>query len=85
MGFDIAFLPNTGNRYFALAADTGVKLFDFEHEVVVASWQNLYTEYCDFVKFVRLKTEDDDLSYYLLTRGVEKPQPNKPGSRMYRL
>jgi hypothetical protein len=83
MAFDIAFLPNTGNRYFVVAADTGVKLFDLEHDIVIASWQNLYTDYCDFVKFVRIQSNDDEFSYYLLTRGVEKPQPNKPNSRSW--
>lgn len=50
LAFDIAVLPNCSNRFFLLAADDGLKLFDFESEIVVASWPRLYSATCDALR-----------------------------------
>jgi hypothetical protein len=34
MALSLSFMPNCGNKYFMSAADGGVKIYDFEKEVV---------------------------------------------------
>jgi len=34
MALSLSFLPNCGNKYFMAAADEGIKIYDFENEVV---------------------------------------------------
>ena len=34
MGIHTTFLPNCGNKYFIAACDDGIKIFDFEAELV---------------------------------------------------
>ncbi len=54
------------------ACDDGLKLYDFDTRQLLQSFPDLYTCFCDCVKFV----EPDELpqaegEFYVLTRGVE--------------
>lgn len=84
IAFNIAFLPNVGNKYFIAACDTSLKIYDFELEKVVQTFETSYTSYCDNIKFVcphadirELWDSLEDLSCdgeseYLVSRGVEE-------------
>ncbi|KAI0230614.1 hypothetical protein L0F63_000058 [Massospora cicadina] len=80
---NISFLPNVGNKYFIAACDTSLKIYDFELEKLVQTFETSYTSYCDNVKFVSphidIREQWDSLedsscdggSEYLISRGVE--------------
>ncbi|KAL6073692.1 SH3 and multiple ankyrin repeat domains protein 1 isoform X1, variant 2 [Balamuthia mandrillaris] len=82
MALGLSFLPNCGNKYFASAADEGIKIYDFENEVLLQRFDDLYTSYCDCIKFIRPRDfPEEDGVYYLITRGVEllsQDEPAKP-------
>ncbi|PWA02527.1 hypothetical protein BB558_001352 [Smittium angustum] len=52
MVFSVSFVPNTGNRFFVAACDERVKLFDMEACKVVQTFDQIYSSYCDCVKFI---------------------------------
>lgn len=52
MAFNVAFLPNTGNRLFVAACDNHVALFDFETEKKIQKFGEIYSCYCDYVMVV---------------------------------
>jgi len=55
MALSLSFLPDCGNKYFIAAADEGIKMYDFESEVLLQSFPHIYTSYCDCVKFIDCK------------------------------
>jgi WD40 repeat protein len=63
----VAFVPDAGNKFFVVGGDDCIKVFDFEEEVMVQSFPDVYTSYCDCVKFVKAINGE----HYLLTRGSE--------------
>jgi hypothetical protein len=70
IAFDIAFLPCTGNRYFLLAGDDGVKLLDFQSETVIASWPRLYSASCDSLRIFHAQSPLDS-GWYFVSHGTE--------------
>ncbi|KAI7887958.1 WD40-repeat-containing domain protein [Mucor mucedo] len=85
MAFTVSFLPNTGNKYFLAATDEHVRLFDFETGKLLQTFRDLYTSYCDCVKFVKwvdeaayFKNNGMDINHkpedgyaWFITRGTE--------------
>ncbi|KAF9911170.1 hypothetical protein BX616_010648 [Lobosporangium transversale] len=52
MAFTVSFVPNTGNKYFLAAADENLRLYDFENAVLLQTFENMYSSYCDCGKFI---------------------------------
>ncbi|KAI8348687.1 WD40-repeat-containing domain protein [Mortierella sp. GBAus27b] len=52
MAFTVSFVPNTGNKYFLAAADENLRLYDFEKETLLQTFENMYSSYCDCGKFI---------------------------------
>ncbi|KAK3814440.1 MAG: WD40-repeat-containing domain protein [Benniella sp.] len=52
MAFTVSFVPNTGNKYFLAAADENLRLYDFEKETLLQTFDNMYSSYCDCGKFI---------------------------------
>ncbi|KAJ3397589.1 hypothetical protein HDU92_006384 [Lobulomyces angularis] len=78
MAFSISFLPNSGNKFFIAACDDSLRLYDFETCELIHSFEQIFSYYCDFVKFINpveiIESElvDDEEEFsYILTRGVE--------------
>ncbi|KAI9470667.1 MAG: WD40-repeat-containing domain protein [Benjaminiella poitrasii] len=53
MAFTISFVPNTGNKYFIAATDEHLRLYDFEEGMLLQTFSDLYSSYCDCGKFVK--------------------------------
>ncbi|KAI7905051.1 WD40-repeat-containing domain protein [Cokeromyces recurvatus] len=53
MAFTVSFVPNTGNKYFIAATDEHLRLYDFEEGVLLQTFSDLYSSYCDCGKFVK--------------------------------
>ncbi|KAI9249858.1 WD40-repeat-containing domain protein [Helicostylum pulchrum] len=62
MAFTVSFLPNTGNKYFLAATDEHLRLYDFESAKLLQTFKDLYSSYCDCVKFVKWLDESKYLS-----------------------
>ncbi|KAJ1501801.1 hypothetical protein HMI54_009668 [Coelomomyces lativittatus] len=72
------FLPGCGNKFFLVACDDGLKLFDFEMEQIVQEFPGLYGYLCDCVlaiEPIEFKTRPNE--YYILTKGVEMLDENE--------
>ncbi|KAG0000618.1 hypothetical protein BGZ65_004212 [Modicella reniformis] len=52
MAFTVSFVPNTGNKFFLAAADENLRLYDFENETLLQTFENMYSSYCDCGKFI---------------------------------
>ncbi|KAI7896073.1 WD40-repeat-containing domain protein [Mucor mucedo] len=52
MAFTVSFLPNTGNKYFLAACDEHLRLYDFEQAMLLQTFDDMYSSYCDCGKFV---------------------------------
>ncbi|KAJ9049635.1 hypothetical protein DSO57_1022256 [Entomophthora muscae] len=82
--FNVSFLPNVGNKYFIAACDKNLKIYDFETEKLVQTFETAYTAYCDNVKFVSPHSDireewdsidepSEDVDFeYLVSRGIEE-------------
>ncbi|KAI9252833.1 WD40-repeat-containing domain protein [Phascolomyces articulosus] len=53
MAFNVSFLPNTGNKFFLAACDGHLRLFDFEESLLLQTFEDMYSSYCDCGKFVK--------------------------------
>ncbi|KAI7852340.1 WD40-repeat-containing domain protein [Circinella umbellata] len=53
MAFTISFLPNTGNKFFLAACDGHLRLYDFEESLLLQTFEDMYSSYCDCGKFVK--------------------------------
>ncbi|KAI8989312.1 WD40-repeat-containing domain protein [Pilobolus umbonatus] len=53
MAFTISFVPNTGNKYFIAACDEHLRLYDFENAILMQTFEDMYSSYCDCGKFVQ--------------------------------
>ncbi|EME31446.1 hypothetical protein Gasu2_10060 [Galdieria sulphuraria] len=82
IAIDLEFLPRTNNRLFLVAVDSGLQLFDFDREICIAKFPNLYTAYADSISILPVsyalvenstvsQSEENIYSWYLVTRGVE--------------
>jgi WD40 repeat protein len=49
---DMCFLPQCGNTYLAVASDDTIKIIDFEQEVVLQQFDELYSCHCDSISVV---------------------------------
>jgi hypothetical protein len=78
----VDFVPNCGNKYLMGCCDGGLKLYDFEKEVLINSWENLYSSYCDCIQFlsfpIDLETPDSQ-GFWLITKGVEEMSNENEG------
>ncbi|ORY96382.1 WD40-repeat-containing domain protein [Syncephalastrum racemosum] len=75
MAFTISFLPNTGNKYFMGACDGHLRLYDFEEGLLLQTFEDLYSSYCDCGKFIRWLDAPEDTTEdeaYFITRGAEE-------------
>ncbi|KAI8362685.1 WD40-repeat-containing domain protein [Choanephora cucurbitarum] len=52
MAFTVSFVPNTGNKYFMAACDEHLRLYDFENECLLQTFEDMYSSYCDCGKFI---------------------------------
>ncbi|KAI7906648.1 WD40-repeat-containing domain protein [Cokeromyces recurvatus] len=52
MAFTISFVPNTGNKYFIAACDEHLRLYDFENAMLLQTFEDMYSSYCDCGKFI---------------------------------
>lgn len=76
MAFTVSFVPNTGNKYFIAACDEQLKLFDFEQAMVLQTFPEMYSSYCDCGKFIRwldepTKDESNVEFAWFISRGAE--------------
>ncbi|KAI8137988.1 WD40-repeat-containing domain protein [Fennellomyces sp. T-0311] len=77
MAFTISFLPNTGNKFFVSACDGHLRLYDFEEALLLQTFEDMYSSYCDCGKFVRWLDapaedgSDDQRHAYFISRGAE--------------
>ncbi|GJQ10268.1 hypothetical protein GpartN1_g2059.t1 [Galdieria partita] len=82
IAIDLQFLPRTNNRLFLVAVDSGLQLFDFDREICIAKFPNLYTAYADSISILPVdcslvedsaasQNDENVYSWYLVTRGVE--------------
>ncbi|PRP82326.1 hypothetical protein PROFUN_10230 [Planoprotostelium fungivorum] len=72
MVISLTFVPDCGNRYYLASSDTDIKLFDFQHGKMVASWPNPYSYLCDSIEVVcPRELECEDGEYFVLSKGVE--------------
>ncbi|RUS12947.1 WD40-repeat-containing domain protein, partial [Endogone sp. FLAS-F59071] len=58
MAFTVSFVPDTGNRYFIAACDEHLRLYDFEDAVLLQTFEDMYSSYCDCGKFIRWSDAD---------------------------
>ncbi|KAI8384971.1 WD40-repeat-containing domain protein [Radiomyces spectabilis] len=58
MAFTVSFVPNTGNKYFLAACDEHLRLYDFEDNMLLQTFEDMYSSYCDCGKFIRWLDED---------------------------
>ncbi|KAI9476240.1 MAG: WD40-repeat-containing domain protein [Benjaminiella poitrasii] len=58
MAFTISFVPNTGNKYFIAACDEHLRLYDFENAVLLQTFEDIYSSYCDCGKFIHWVDDD---------------------------
>ncbi|KAI7886126.1 WD40 repeat-like protein [Lichtheimia hyalospora FSU 10163] len=59
MAFTVSFVPNTGNKLFMAACDAHLRLYDFEEALLLQTFEDIYSSYCDCGKFVRWLDEAD--------------------------
>ncbi|KAI9323473.1 WD40-repeat-containing domain protein [Dichotomocladium elegans] len=52
MAFTVSFVPNTGNKFFLAACDENLRLYDFEDALLLQTFENIYSSYCDCGKFI---------------------------------
>ncbi|CAO3607731.1 unnamed protein product [Cunninghamella echinulata] len=79
MAFTISFLPNTGNKYFMAACDEHLRLYDFETNQLLQTFENLYTSYCDCGKFIKWLDEPQ----YWESVKKEEEDNNKNNGQQY--
>ncbi|RUS28424.1 WD40-repeat-containing domain protein [Jimgerdemannia flammicorona] len=58
MAFTVSFVPDTGNKYFMAACDEHLRLYDFEDAVLLQTFEDMYSSYCDCGKFIRWSDAD---------------------------
>ncbi|CDS14390.1 hypothetical protein LRAMOSA06559 [Lichtheimia ramosa] len=59
MAFTVSFVPNTGNKLFMAACDAHLRLYDFEEALLLQTFEDIYSSYCDCGKFVRWLDESN--------------------------
>eukprot|EP00033_Pygsuia_biforma_P001794 GCRY01002006.1.p1 GENE.GCRY01002006.1~~GCRY01002006.1.p1 ORF type:complete len:511 (+),score=145.03 GCRY01002006.1:162-1694(+) len=75
MSFAAAAVPRTGGQDLLCACDETVKIFNFEAEMLVQKFDDLFTSYCDSAVFVPALSTADGKEHIFIARGVEAMQP----------
>ncbi|KAI8069307.1 WD40-repeat-containing domain protein [Gongronella butleri] len=70
MAFTVAFVPNTGNKYILAACDEHIRVYDFEENRLVQTFEDIYSSYCDCGKFIEWLDEPQ----YWHKKGKEQPE-----------
>ncbi|PRP84205.1 hypothetical protein PROFUN_08405 [Planoprotostelium fungivorum] len=71
MAISLTLVPDCGNRYYLTSLDTDIKLFDYQHGKMVASWPISYSYLCDSIEVVPRELECEDGGHFVLSKGVE--------------
>ncbi|KAI9321404.1 WD40-repeat-containing domain protein [Dichotomocladium elegans] len=73
MAFTVSFVPNTGNKLFLAACDGHLRLYDFEEALLLQTFEDMYSSYCDCGKFVKWldAPHQDEPHAWFVSRGAE--------------
>ncbi|CAO3628262.1 unnamed protein product [Cunninghamella blakesleeana] len=80
--YTVSFLPSTGNKYFMATCDEHFRLYDFENNKLLQSFENIYSSICDCGKFINWldechywdnnkKKKPDQQYAWFISRGTE--------------